>query len=101
MLKLFEGNGSLNLIKLCNSRTCSNTQHSRYASYNILSRACSVWILSNASSEPCTDFIVIPAACTCTSVVPSPLLYVDPASKGSESALFQDAGNILMHHSYP
>ena len=46
---------------------------------------------------------VIPAVCTCTSSVPSPLSYMpiemeDRASKGYNLALFQDAGNFGFSH---
>ena len=64
------------------SRTCSNTQYSRKAGYNILSRtsiACRVYKLPNTSSEPNTDFIVIPVGCTSIRMVPSPLLDVEIA----------------------
>ena len=47
--------------------------------------------------------IYIVISTTCTSGVPSPRLYVEihvyHPSKGFESALFQDTGNVLTHRS--
>ena len=56
----------------------------------------------NASSEPYTDLIAIPAVFISTRMIPFTLLDVemDRAYKGYELALFYDAGSILTHRSH-